>query len=75
VRHEDVDEHDVERRLLDRAHPCVGTVGDGDVETVTLKTDLNGPAYHWVVIDHENTRHDELSPYRNGRIATASNQP
>jgi hypothetical protein len=36
-------------------------VGDGDLETLALQTNLDGDAYHRVVIDHENARHDQSS--------------
>src|SRR5437899_3069924 len=58
VRHEDIDEHHVECRRFKRTNALFTAVGDGDVEAPVLQTDLNGLANHWVVIDHENTRHD-----------------
>jgi hypothetical protein len=33
-------------------------VGNGDLEPLTLQTNLDGDAYHRVVIDHKNARHD-----------------
>ena len=34
------------------SQPGFRAVRDGDFETLALKTGLNGPADHWVVIDH-----------------------
>src|ERR1700742_358659 len=65
MRHEDIDEHDVECRAFQRANPCLTAVGDGYFKALTLKTDLNGHAHHWIVIDHENTRHLPTSPIMN----------
>ena len=44
---------------FERAHSRFTTVGDGDLETLARQTDLDGDAYHRVVIDHENARHDD----------------
>jgi hypothetical protein len=58
---ENIDQHDFECRGFKRANTCLTVVSDGYLETLALKTDFNGPANHWVVIDHENTRHLEAS--------------
>src|SRR5882757_5505683 len=59
MRHEDVDQHHVEAGAFERPHSGFATVGNGDVETLTLETNLDGNANHRVVIDHENARHDD----------------
>src|SRR6185503_20716045 len=59
MRHEYVDQHDVEIGGFECAHSRFTTVGNGDVETLAHQTNLDGNAYHRVVIDHENARHDD----------------
>ena len=59
MRHEDIDQHHVEDRAFERAQARFTAIGDGDFEALVLETGLNGFANHWVVIDHENTRHGE----------------
>ena len=59
MRHEHVDQHDVEIAGLECAHSRFTTVGNGDLETLARQTDLDGNAYRRVVIDHENARHDD----------------
>jgi hypothetical protein len=56
------DQHDVECRGFKRTNTCLTAVSDGYIETLAVKTGFNGPANHWVVTDHENTRHLEASP-------------
>jgi len=58
MRHEDVDQHDVEIGRSICPHPGVTAIRNGDLETLALETNFDGDADHWVVIDHENTRHD-----------------
>src|SRR6202035_4787659 len=57
MRHENIDEHQVERRCFKRMNPRFTAVSDGDFEALAFKTELNSLANHWVVIDQENTRH------------------
>jgi len=45
--------------LREGPHLGVTTVGNSDLETLTLQTNLDGDADHRVVIDHENARHDD----------------
>jgi hypothetical protein len=59
MRHEDIDQHDVEIGGFECAHTGFSTVGNGDFETFPRQTDLDGDAHHRVVIDHENPRHDD----------------
>jgi hypothetical protein len=59
MRHEDVDQHHVEAFGFEGPHSGFTAIGNGDLETLTLKTNLDGHANHRVVIDHENARHDD----------------
>ncbi len=59
MRHEHVDQHDVEIAGFECAHSRFTTVGNGDLETLARQTNLDGNADHRVVIDHENARHDD----------------
>src|SRR5260221_8307721 len=62
VRHEDVDEHHVERRGFKRMDACFSAVSDGYFEAPALQIDLDGCAYHRVVVDHAITPHDSSPP-------------
>ncbi len=57
VRHEDVDDHQVEGCAFQRPKSGLAAIGDGHLKIVPLKIDLNGHADHWVAIDDENTWH------------------
>ena len=59
MRHEDIDQHEVEIAGFECAHSRFTTVGNGDLETLACQTDLDGGADHRVVIDHENARHND----------------
>lgn len=60
MRHENIDQHHVERSRLERMQAGLTALRDDDLETLTLKTGLNGSANQRVVINHQNTRHDEI---------------
>jgi hypothetical protein len=68
MRHEDVDQHHVERRCFKRADARFAAVGDGHLKALALQTDLDGRADQWIVIDHENTWHRELLTSSNHRL-------
>ena len=74
MRHEDIDQHDVEGRRVEGAHSCLTAVGDGDLESPALQTDLDGDAHHRVVIDHEYARHDDSFFLRGGGQGTHTSQ-
>src|SRR6185436_19581102 len=57
VRHEDVDQHEIEAGVFQRAKPGFAAIGYRHVEAVTLKIDLDGRADHWIVIDDKNASH------------------
>lgn len=67
------DQHEVECRGFKRKNTCLIADSDGYIETLALKTGFNGPANHWVVTDHENTRHLEASPQQEVTIVTHQN--
>ena len=67
MRHEDIDQHHVERRRFERVQAGLTAVRNGDLETLTLKAGLNGSANQRVVINHQNTRQDEIPPLRKSR--------
>ena len=72
IGHEDVDRHHVEIGRFERLHPGVATVGNGDLETLTLQTNFDGNANHRLVIDHENARHaDSFCSGGGRRLATS----
>jgi hypothetical protein len=57
VRHENIDDHQVEGRAFQRPKSGFTAVGDGHLKIVSLKIDLDGHADHWIVVDDENTLH------------------
>ena len=67
ARHEDIDQHHIERRRFERVQAGFTTVRNGDLETPTLQTGLDGSANQWIVIHHENVRHDEIPPLGKSR--------
>ena len=57
VRHEDVDEHQVEAGIFQRTKPGFTAIGYRHIKAVTLKTDLNGRTDQGIVIDDKNACH------------------
>ena len=57
VRHENIDDHQIERRAFERPKPGLAAVGDGHRKVVALKIDLDGLADHRIVVNDENMRH------------------
>ena len=57
VRHEDVDEHQVEAGIFQRTKPGFAAIGYRHVKAVTLKIDLDGRADQGIVIDDKNACH------------------
>ena len=62
MRHEDIDNHQVEGCAVKRPKPGFAAIGDRHLEAVPFKKDLDSHTNHWVVVDHKNTRH--VSPLR-----------
>jgi hypothetical protein len=56
-RHEDVDDHDIERAALHLGDAAPAVFGHDDVESIVLEDCLDGGAYRLVIIDDENPRH------------------
>jgi hypothetical protein len=54
VRHEDIDDHQIEPFVFERAKSAFPSFGDRHPKTVALEIDLDGHADHRVVIDDEN---------------------
>ena len=57
MRHEDVDEHQVEAGIFECTKPGFAAIGYLHLEAVALEIDLNGRADHRIVIDNENACH------------------
>src|SRR5947209_101841 len=57
MRHEDVDQHHVKRLRFERSKSGFATIGERDVEALTLEEDLDGRTDHRIVVYHEDTRH------------------
>jgi len=67
VRHEDVDDHHVERGPFKRVEPAFCAVGDHDFKVRALEPGANCRADQWIVVDDENACHgkppaDGLTP-------------
>ena len=58
MRHEDVDDHQIDAAAVERAKPGFAAIGHHHLEIVTLQKNLDGHADHRIVIDDENARHD-----------------
>ena len=67
MRHEDVDDHQVECHAFQGPKPGLTAIGDRHLEIVPDEIGLDGRADHWIVIDDENMRHAG-SPRRDTRI-------
>ena len=52
VRHEDVDQHDVEGLGSKLAHSRLTTVGNGDFHALPFQADFDGHRDHRIVVDH-----------------------
>ena len=57
VRHEDVDEHQVEAGLFQCTKPGFAAIGYRHVKALALKIDLDGRADHGIVINDKNACH------------------
>ena len=60
VRHEDIDDHQVERRVVERREAVGPAVRDRDPETAPLEPGAYRKAGMKVVIDNQNATHDGL---------------
>src|SRR6266702_1286669 len=54
VRHEDIDDHQIELFVFEGSKSCLSAVGDRHPKIVPLEIDLDGHAYQRVVVDNEN---------------------
>ena len=54
MRHEDVDDHQIELFVFERAKPCFSSFGNRHPKIVPLEIDLDGHAHHRVVVDNQN---------------------
>src|SRR5580692_11992868 len=57
MRHEDIDDHQVELVALERPESGLAAVGDGDLKMMPFQIDLDGHTDHRIVVDHEDARH------------------
>jgi hypothetical protein len=57
VRHENVDNHQVEPAALQRPQPGVAAVGDRDLEIVPSQIDVDGHADRRIIVHNENALH------------------
>jgi len=62
IGHEDIDDHQVERRIVESEEAAGATIGDGHLETIALQPCANGETNMWVVIHYQNASHTGLSP-------------
>ena len=53
VRHEDIDEHQVEAGVFQRTKPGLAAIGYRHLKAVPIEIDLDGRADHGIVIDDE----------------------
>jgi hypothetical protein len=60
VRHEDIDDHQIERTLVQRGEPALAAIRDRDPEPALLEPYAYGKAGVQVVIDHQDATHDHL---------------
>ena len=58
VRHENVDDHQIDAAAVERTKPRFAAIGHHHLEVVTFQKDLDGHADHRIVVDDENARHD-----------------
>jgi hypothetical protein len=57
VRHENIDNHQVEARAFKGAKSGFTAFGNGYPKVVPFEIDLDRHADHWIVVDDENTWH------------------
>jgi len=54
MRHEDVDDHQIELFVFESAQSRFAAIGNRHTKIVALEIDLDGHAHHRVVVDDEN---------------------
>jgi hypothetical protein len=69
IGHEDIDDHQVERRIVESDKTIGAAVCDRDLETIALQPRANGEADMRIVVDDQNASHVGFSR----RINYASN--
>ena len=57
IGHEDINDHQVERRIVESEETAGTTIGDRDLEAVALQPRPNGETDMWVVIHNKNASH------------------
>jgi hypothetical protein len=67
MRHEDIDQHHVERGRVERRKASLTAIRNGDLEALMSKAGLNGSANQRIVINHKNARQDLILPDRESR--------
>jgi len=81
LRHEDVDDQQIEGEALQRLEPGLGAVGSDDVITVPPQHNSDRLAHRWIVVDDENARHEspqllqEAVPRSRFAVGTRPNTP
>ncbi len=57
MRHENIDDHQIETGVFKGAKPGLAAIGDGHLKIMSFKIDLNGHTDHRIIVDDENTLH------------------
>src|SRR5689334_85659 len=62
VRHENIDDHEIERLAVERPQARLAAIGNRYLEIVPFEIDLDGHTDHRIIVHHENARH-VVSPW------------
>jgi hypothetical protein len=71
VRHEDIDDHQIERAIVQRGETALTAIRDRDPEPALLEPYAYGKAGVPVVIDYQDATHDDPPPLWRGRAQCA----
>jgi hypothetical protein len=61
IGHEDIDDHQIERRIVESDETVGAAIGDGDPKTIPLEPSANGEANMRIVVDNQNASHNGFS--------------
>jgi hypothetical protein len=60
-RHENVDDHQIERGIVERKQAAGAAIGDRNLKAVPLEPGPNGEANVRIIVDNQNASHDGFS--------------